>query len=210
MIIHEMPQRSDEWHAVRRGKVTATSFPTMANGRKATIETLCMKTATERITGAAEENGFVSEAMMAGIELEAKAREAYEDLKWAPVQEVGFLELDEYVGASPDGLVGDAGGVEIKCPQQHTHTRYWLSKDKAWGEHKWQIQGALWITGREWWDFISYCPVFPVGKRLLVVRVLPDKDCFAKLTAGAKHCRERIAAIEKGFSDGDTQSTECD
>ncbi|KKL09016.1 hypothetical protein LCGC14_2570060 [marine sediment metagenome] len=137
MIIHEMEQRSPEWFAVRLGKITGTSFTTMANGRPATIETLCEKTAAERITGVSSENGFINEAMERGIELEAQALALYSTENFGDVKTVGFVELDEFIGCSPDGLVGDDGGVEIKCPEQHTHLRY-MTCDVAWKKYFWQ------------------------------------------------------------------------
>jgi len=202
MIVHAMPQRTLEWFAVRRGKITGTSFPTMANGKKASIETLCLKTAAERVTGVSCENEYSNAAMENGVEMEAMGREAYEARDFVQVREVGFVELDEYIGVSPDGLVGDEGGVEIKCPQPHTHLSYLLARGKAWTGYKWQVQGTLWVTGRSWWDFISFCPAFPLGKRLLVERVTPDAECFRKLEAGAAFCRKRIAEIVNGFGNG--------
>jgi len=204
MKTHTMPQRSEEWFAVRLGKITGTSFKTMANGRDGTIETLCLKTAAERITGVLSDGGYTNEAMENGCALEDQARQCYETTAFQFVQEVGFLELDEFVGVSPDGLVGDDGGVEIKCPQAHTHLTYLLASGKAWRAYRWQIQGALWVTGRQWWDFVSYCPDYPVKRELLIERVEPDKEAFEKLEKGAAHCRERIAAIVKGFEDVNT------
>ena len=199
MKLYDMPQRSDEWFAVRLGKITSTSFATMANGQPSTIETLCYKVAAERITGVASGNGYTNAAMEHGVETEALARLAYETRSFAAIQEVGFAELDEYIGVSPDGLVDNDGGVEIKCPQPHTHLQY-LAEKTPWRSYKWQIQGCLWVTGRDWWDFASFCPDFPAGKQLLVERVVPDAAAFKKLAAGADHCRKRIAEIMEAFN----------
>jgi hypothetical protein len=114
------------------------------------------------------------------------------------VQQVGFISKGEYLGFSPDGLVGDAGGVEIKCPEQHTHLRYMRSGGNAWKAYRWQVIGALWLTGREWWDFVSYCPKFAGVDRLYVERVYPDPDMFAKLDAGSEACIAKIKEIEAG------------
>ena len=168
MKIHTMSQRSKEWFAVRLGKITGTSFPTMANGQKATIETLCMKTAAERITGASSEDSYTNSTMEAGFEAEALARQTYETTTLTHVEEVGFLELDEFIGVSPDGLIGDEGLVEIKCPMAHTHLKYLTSKGKAWRAYKWQIQGGLYVGSREWCDFASFCPSFPPASQLYV------------------------------------------
>ena len=201
MKIHTMPQRSDEWHAVRLGKITGTSFPTMANGKLATIETLCLKTAAERLTGASSDSTYTNAAMENGTDTEALALQAYESTTFNTVRVVGFVELDEFIGVSPDGLVGDDGGAEIKCPEAHTHLRYLMEKNPH-RAYRWQVQGALWVTGRAWWDFVSFCELFPPDQQLVIERVEPDKECFAKLEAGAEHCRKRISEIMDGLSNG--------
>lgn len=201
MKIHTMAQRSDEWFAVRLGKITGTSFPTMANGKRATIETLCLKTAAERLTGVSSDSEYTNPAMEKGIETEGLALKAYETTEFSTVQVVGFLELDEYIGVSPDGLVGDDGGVEIKCPEAHTHLRY-LTEKNPHRAYRWQVQGALWVTKRQWWDFVSFCELFPPDKQLVIERVRPDAECFKYLESGAEHCRKRIRQIMDGLSDG--------
>ena len=201
MIIHRMPQRSDEWYAVRLGKITGTQFQTMANGRKDTIDTLCYKIAAERLTGQPCEKAYTNSAMENGVALEPLARAAYETTAFAAVDEVGFLELDEFVGCSPDGLVGDDGGVEIKCPEAHTHLKN-LGDSSCWKAYKWQLQGALWVTDRKWWDFVSFCPLFPPGQQLVVCRVKPDAKAFSALDAGSEYCRNAIVGILDGVSHG--------
>lgn len=203
MIVHEeIVQRTPDWFAIRIGRITGTQFKTMAAGKPATIEALCWEVATEKHTGHSSDGTYTNQAMLDGIEREASAREAYEFASLVHVQEVGFLELDEYLGVSPDGLVSADGGVEIKCPEDKTHARYLVEGRKAWyGEYRWQIQGALWVSGREWWDFVSWNPFFPDSQQLLVERVLPDAECREKLEAGAAHCRKRIAEIVKELKD---------
>ena len=201
MLIHEMEQRSDEWHAVRVGKITGTSFTTMANGKKDTIEKLCLQTAAEKLTGRSCESGYTNAAMENGCETEALGRQAYEATQLVHVAEVGFIELDEYIGCSPDGMVGD-GGFELKCPMAHTHLGYLLDPETLPKKYKWQVQGFLWVTGRAWIDVVSFNELFPPDKQLLIVRVLPDADAFEKLEAGADYCRKRIAEILNGVTDG--------
>ena len=201
MKIYLIEQRSDAWRALRLGKITGTSFDVMAAGKKPTIETLCLRTAAERITGVSCDNVRITDAMQYGIDTESEAIAAYEIETLAHVQRVGFLELDEYVGLSPDGLVGKDGGVEVKCPQPHTHLFYLSRKGKAWTAYRWQVQGALWITGRKWWDFASYCPAFG-DKRLIIERVEPDAEAFEMLATGTEHCRKRIAELVANYWKG--------
>ena len=192
MKVHRMPQRSDEWFQVRLGKITGTSFSTMAAGKPETFKKLCYRVLSERRTGCPCDSVPVTPAMQRGIELEHTARREYERQEFCIVEEVGFLEKDDLLGVSPDGLVGDDGGVEIKCPKQETHEAY-LDKKEPWRQYRWQIQGALWVSGREWWDFVSYCPAYaPVGKHIAVWRVLPDAEAFKKLEDGAARCRKFI------------------
>jgi hypothetical protein len=198
MKLHTCEQRTPEWFALRIGRITATSFATMANGRPDTIETLCLKTAAEKVTGKSCDDGYCNAAMEDGINTEELARQAYETNTFEHVQQVGFIELDDTFGFSPDGLVGDVGGVEIKCPQPHTHLKYLTAGREAWLAYKWQVQGALWVSGRPWWDFVSFCPCFPPDKQLLIERVTPDAKCIDALHKGAAFCRQRIAELLEG------------
>ena len=200
MITHDVIQRSPEWFALRCGRITASEFDTMAAGTKAAIETLCLKTATERVTGRPIESTYSNEAMLRGIELESLARQAYETTAFVHVRQVGFIERDEYFGCSPDGLIDDDGGCEIKCPQPHTHTKYIIGGGTSWKAYRWQVQGSLWITGRAWWDFVSFSPEHPVDRQMYVERVSPDAKAFKALDAGAAKCRERIDEIIEAYN----------
>jgi putative phage-type endonuclease len=201
MRLHYCKQRSDEWHALRLGRITATSFQTMANGGpKSGRDDLCLSVAAERFFHCPAERPYTNGAMQNGIDKEDAARQAYEIETLCHVDQVGFAELDEYIGCSPDGLVGDDGGVEIKCPELKAHSRYYSEgADGIDSKYRWQIQGALWITGRKWWDFVSYLPEARDGARIVIVRILPDPDAIEKLEVGAGYCRQRIADLVKGF-----------
>jgi hypothetical protein len=195
-MIHPVQQRSVEWYALRTGRITGTSFATMANGTKAAIEKLCWEVATERHTGRSVEKPYINEAMQRGIDMEDEARRAFELDQFLPVEEVGFVSKDDLLGVSPDGLIDDWGGLEIKCPQPETHFQYLREGRRAWkGSYWWQVQGGLWVTGRSLWYFVSYCPEFPAGETLFIDEVGPDAKAFEKLEEGAEFCRERTAEI---------------
>ncbi len=200
MIIHTMPQRTPSWFKVRCGHITGTSFQTMANGRKDTIETLCYKKAAEIVTGVCEDSGFTTEAMQHGIETEDLAISAYESTTFTHVERVGFVEMDEYIGCSPDGLIDNYGMIEVKCPQPHTHLKYLLLPLTAWSNYLWQVQGAIWVTGKTWIDFVSYCPTFPPDKQLFIDRVYRVCEYQQKLEKGAEHCRQRIKEIVESMN----------
>ncbi len=157
MKIHECQQGSPEWFAVRLGKVTASCFgDAVAGGQGKVRKTYMIKLIAERMTGESE-NGYTNATIQRGSEVELLAREYYELLNDCPVRQVGFIERDEYIGASPDGLVGDDGMLEIKCPFSSTHIRY-IIEERLPTAYKKQVQGQLWVAEREWVDFISYDP----------------------------------------------------
>ncbi len=205
MQLHDVQQRTPEWFALRCGRITGTNFTTMANGTKPGIEKLCLEVATQRITGKADENGFTNGAMEHGISTEDRARSAYEIDRLEHIKQVGFISLDEYIGISPDGLVGEVGGVEIKCPMAKTHFGYWLKKGTAWKAYRWQVQGFLFVTKREWIDFVSFCPDFEPEKRLLIERVFPDPESLEKLSNGMERCIKQINELTEQFN-GETKT----
>jgi hypothetical protein len=173
MTIHRMPQRSDEWFAIRCGKFTASDFDDlMPSSRQKMTDFnktqmgIIYRVAAERITGTPIADGYISKAMQHGIDTEAEARIAYSMQSGEPIEEVGFLEYTDWIGASPDGLIGETKGLEIKCPNSDTHLRYLT---EGFGEDYFhQVQGALWISGREEWDLISFDPRFPIERQLYI------------------------------------------
>jgi len=197
LIVHTMEQRSDEWFAARLGKITGTSFQPAATGRADTKKKLALEKAAEILTGVNANGPRQTEAMLRGIEIEPFARQAYEAERLVHVTEVGFIELSQYVGISPDGLIGDDGGLEIKCPLASTHVSYLTAGGEAWKDYKWQIQGALLVTGRAWWDFVSYHPDFPAEMQLVIERVEPDLEMHETLSNGLAEVQDLIAGYVK-------------
>jgi hypothetical protein len=122
------------------------------------------------------EEGFESFAMARGTELEPVAVEEYERITFQEVDSVGFVQMvgNDFVGGSPDGLIGDFGGVEVKCPAPAKHIENLLATECP-ADYIDQVQGLLLITGRKWWDFVSYNPNFKEGCRLKIIRVFPDE-----------------------------------
>jgi len=115
--------------------------------------------------------------MSRGNELEEQAREKYEFLKDVSVQTVGIIFNDELtIGASPDGLIGSNAGIEIKCPKSSTIVKYML-EDRLPLVYKPQVQGNLWISEREYWDFIAYHP----NTNMFIHRVYRDDEYIKKM-----------------------------
>lgn len=191
-------QGSDEWIAARLGIPSASMYGKIitTQGKWSTqADTYINQLVAEKLTR--EQTPFYqNEHMARGTELEPDARKMYEFIKDVEVQEVGFCLHDTLeAGASPDGLIGEDGGLEIKCPAPATHVEY-LRGGKLPSKYKQQVMGCLWITGREWWDFMSYHP----SMKPLIVRVERDEDYIAELEACVSKAVELIEEnVEKFF-----------
>lgn len=174
MLVLECEQGSEEWHKARAGVPSASNFSKLitAAGKPSTsAETYINSLIAYLITGTVEES-YKNEHMARGNLLEPQARAMYELATDNVVTEVGFCLHDTIMaGCSPDGLVGDDGGLEIKCPSASTHVGY-LRSQKLPTIYKQQVMGCLWITGREWWDFMSFHPEMED----LIVRVYRDDE----------------------------------
>ena len=135
--------------------------------------------------------------MRRGIELEPAARAAYEAHTGEFVETVGFVQHETlpYVGVSPDGLLGDAGLVELKCPASMAkHLDAIRSNDHA-TEYRWQLQGQLWVTGRQWVDAVSFDPRFPDHLRLAICRVERDEIAIRNLADACEKANGEIETI---------------
>lgn len=177
MIFHDIQQNTDEWMALRTGKVTASNFGSfMANGDGAfgdPAKKYALQIALELCTGKKAEIGFSNDHTERGHEQEPIARMLYEDERFETVKNGGFFDCDNY-GDSPDGLIGDDGVIEIKSVIASTHYAT-LKRESFDPAYKWQLVGHLDCTGRDWVDFVSYCSEFPLNKQLIVYRATRDQ-----------------------------------
>jgi putative phage-type endonuclease len=170
-----MEQRSEEWFAARCGKVTASRVADIIaktkTGPSASRENYLAQLVCERMTGKPAES-YSNAAMQWGTDQEPFARAAYEAAKDVLVQEVGFVvhPTIEGAGASPDGLVGEFGLVEIKCPNTATHIQTLLDQ-KVPEKYNIQMQWQMACTGRKWCDFASFDPRMEEGLQLFIKRV---------------------------------------
>jgi YqaJ-like viral recombinase domain len=177
--VFDCEQGTPEWFACRAGIPTASMFATvMASGRgggdSKTRRKYMLELIGQRITGRVEE-GYTNAHMERGKAQEADARAYYALLTDRLPEPCGFLRRCD-AGASPDGLIGTDGGLEIKTKLAHLQIEVLLAGVVP-PEHAAQIQGSLWISGRQWWDFVSYCEGLP----LFVKRVERDTAAIARI-----------------------------
>lgn len=195
MQILNLEQGSEEWHRVRLGVATASRFKdiiTPAKGDKsASYKGYMYELIAEKLTKG-KEDFFKSEWMERGNEIEPLARASYEFIHEVEVKQVGIMLNDEgTVGASPDGLIGDDGGLEIKCPKPSTVVKYMLDGGLPL-EYKPQVMGSLWISGREWWDFLAFHPSMDFYQ----IRVYRDDEYIKKMN---QHITDFVDELQNNY-----------
>jgi putative phage-type endonuclease len=200
-----MEQRSDEWFTARLGKITASRINDVmatikSGGESSSRKNYRAQLVVERLTGQ-KADSYTNGAMMWGTEQEPFARQSYEFFTGNDVVEVGFIEHPtiEMSGASPDGLVGDDGMIEIKCPNTATHID-WLLAGVVPSEHVKQMQWQMECMDREWCDFVSYDPRLPVDLQLFIIRCERDYVLLNEIRAAVikllSEVDEQVAALE--------------
>lgn len=192
-----MEQRSEDWFAIRLGKVTASCIAKVTartkSGWGADRANYKAQLIAERLTGQRQET-FTNAAMQWGVDTEEAARVAYAFLEGQTVLEEAFVihPTISDAGASPDGLVGDDGLVEIKCPNTATHIET-LKGASIPAKYVGQMQWQMACTGRKWCDFVSYDPRMPEEMQLFVQRLHRDDEAIAELEAMV---RDFLAEVE--------------
>ena len=204
----EAIQGSESWHRERMGKVTASRIADMMaktkTGWGASRANYAAQLVAERLTGVPAET-FSNAAMKWGTDMEPEARAAYEFYSGLSVIEIGFIphpRIDQS-GASPDGLVGDQGLVEIKCPQTATHIETLLGQAIP-GKYIYQMQWQMACTGRAWCDWVSYDPRMPESMRLFTKRLERDdtmlKDLEREISVFLDEIRKTVFRLKALYS----------
>jgi predicted phage-related endonuclease len=189
-------QGSEEWLKQRLGKFTSSRFSDLLTSSRTkgevfgqTAKTYISEVAAEILTGEQVSN-FVNQAMEWGTYQEDFAREAYEEITGNSVVESPFIEMNNYCGGSPDGLIDEDGIIEIKCPYNSTNFINSVVNDSAYDKkHVTQMQGYLMITGRKWCDYVCFDPRIK-GNNIHVVRYERDEELISKI-------RERVELGKK-------------
>jgi putative phage-type endonuclease len=209
-------QGSPEWHALRCGKATASRIADIVRktktGVSAARERYMGQLIAERLTGAVADS-FKSADMEWGTQTEAEARIAYEFHRNHPVEPIGFVMHPTIAmsGASPDGLTGHNGLIEIKCPSTHTHVAT-LLKRSVDPDYLIQMQWQMACTGRQWCDFASYDPRMPEHMRLWVHRVHRDHEHIEQLEVAVRaflaELDDRVAELRASYPEPATEAAE--
>lgn len=211
-------QRTEEWFSARLGRVTASRIADVCartkSGWGAGRKNYMAELVAERLTGVRTE-GFTNAAMQWGTDIEPEARVAYEFYRGATVVETGFVPHPSIAdtGASPDGLVGEDGLIEIKCPNTATHLETLLGSELP-QKYFLQMQWQMACTGRQWCDFASYDPRLPESMRLFVDRVKRDdtaitsieKDVIGFLT----ELRDTVHRLRSKYEPDNEEMTEAE
>lgn len=205
MKIIDFPQGSAEWAAARAGRVTASRIADVlsrARDRKsegATRANYKAQIIAEILTGKPQEDDYTNQWMDDGVENEPFAKATYETVAGVFVDPLPFVvhpRLDR-AGASPDGLIGDKGMVQLKCPKPATHIGYCLARVVP-SKYEPQMHWEMACCEREWSDFVSYCPALPAPLNLFVVRLPRNSSEERRITAEvAQFNREVDEIIEK-------------
>lgn len=197
--IIEVPQRSDQWFAARLGRATGskadcvTAKPKRDGSEPYTRRDYRIQLALERLTGRVAEDGFQSREMLRGIELEPAAMAAYEAHTGQIAMPVGFYRcVDLMAGCSPDGVIdGGAGLLSLKCPKSATHLGY-LRAGVMPTDYEPQMLHELYVTGAEWYDFVSFDDRMPDGLQLFRVRVKRPETAVSAYADALHHFLESV------------------
>lgn len=196
MKIIECVQGSEEWFKIRGLKLTGSHAQEIGNYGKG-LETYCFKLASEHYSTASKEH-FTSKDTERGNELEPIARSLYELENEVEVEEVGFIEINDYLGCSPDGLVGEDGLIEIKCPDDLNHFKIIINgQQEIDSKYIWQVQMNLLLTGRKWADLIYYNPNYK--ENMIIYRILPSKDKHTELEKGIEKGIEILKSYKQKY-----------
>lgn len=197
----QIEQRSAEWFAARAGKFTGSRFvDVLARSKKdgkplKAYDDLIWQLVVERMTGNPVD-GAKGYALQWGTDVESFARDAYELETGNSVQETSFIlhPKHAFVGCSPDGLIGDKKGLEIKCPASSAeHLERFFSGIPE--QYIPQVQGCMWVTGRDEWDFVSFDPRVPESHQLLIIPVKRDEKFIADLEAKVLEAEAKVQVL---------------
>ena len=191
MKIHnDIIQGTPEWFSARVLHATASHAQAIGNNGKG-LETYIIEIMSEYLSSGEKEQ-ISNNHTERGIELEPTARSIYELENDCEVEQIGFCELNDFIGCSPDGLVGEEGMIEIKCPEDKVYFDI-IINEKIDSGYIWQCQMNMLVLERKYCDLIFYNPNFE--KSMKIFRLLPDEVMFEKLKVGFQNAEEQIIKL---------------
>lgn len=189
MQVYNCTQQEKEWFEIRKSCMTGSHAQAIGNAGKG-LETYIYEMMAETYS-TSEKERFESEDTDRGNELEPLARSMYELENGVEVSQVGFIKSDEFTGVSPDGLVGDDGLIEIKCPNDAKYFKMLINGEKEIdSKYIWQCQMQMLVTERKWNDLVFYNPNFK--KSMIIFRLYPDAEKFNELRIGLEKGKQLI------------------
>ena len=202
---NELEQGSEEWHKIRLGKFTASEALAIATVDKngdagAGLKTICYKIVADRLSIKEYDlsDNFSNEDTERGNQLEILAINAYELRTCKKVKAVGFIQMNDNAGCSPDGLVDDDGLVEVKCKNDVNYLRAVVDKKIDKG-YIYQMQMQMLVSGRKWCDFIDFNPNYKNG--LLITRITADPVIQEEILLGIERGKRFLETIEKAYNE---------
>lgn len=218
MIVHDVIQGSEAWHELRLGKFTGSTAASafLTKGKNADeigegLINLIYQKVAETVLGESQDAFQGNAHTERGTALEPYAVAAYEDENYIDVVRVGFVEASKYIGCSPDGLIGNDGMIEVKCPSAPEYVRYVdelvdgeLTQASIPTKYVAQMQWQMWVSDRKWCDFVVYNPDF-APLQMLVCRVFANHDTWTTFEKKAAWVATKmdnlLSAIAKGRND---------
>lgn len=187
MKLHNVEQGTDEWKMVKLCKPSMSHASTLRVNGAGNI-TYARQLVAEKLIGLAADDGYISNDMMRGIELESYARRAFIAQTGMDIEQIGFVETDYGYGCSPDGWLPGQYGLEIKCPKPHNHLAM-MDIEKVLEEYNDQMQGGMLCCEVDRWFFVSFCPEI---KQLPIIihEISQDKKTIEKIHDGAINALE--------------------
>lgn len=192
-IFKNIEQGTDEWKNLRKGKMTASHACEIGNCGKG-LDSYVMAILAESYSSG-EVDYYTNKDLERGTELEDSAVSMYELENDIEIERVGFVQYNEFVGCSPDGFIGEDGGIEVKCPNDLNYFKILVGGEKEIdSKYLWQIQMNLLITERKYWKLIFYNPNF--AKSMIVFNIEPDQKKYESLLEGFRTGEGKIQSIK--------------
>ncbi len=196
-IRRDIIQQTEEWFKLKADKLGASNATAIANQDKG-LDT-CINEKMANYFSCKEKEHFSNEHTDRGNELEPIARSMYELENGLIVEEVGFIEYNDYIGCSPDGLINVDGGLEIKSPEDKIYFKILMEGEKEIAsDYIWQCQMNLLISERKWWDLMFYNPNFKIPFKIF--RIYPNEEKFNKLRVGFIIAEEKIKQLKNKYN----------